>query len=61
MNQITIDKIIQLRSELIHEYGRVKDYKVNKNALMKEVDHARILHETITKIDEILKEHVSFE
>ena len=60
MNKETIDKIIQLRAELIQEYERTKDYKMNKNALMKEVDHARIIHETITKIDKILGNHVNF-
>jgi len=60
MNQETIDKMIQLRSDLIQTYERTRDYKTNKNALMKEVDHARVIHETITKIDKILGDHVSF-
>ena len=60
MNKETVDKIVQLRSELIEKYARIKDYKMNKNALIKEVDYAKTLHETIQKIDEILKEHVNF-
>ncbi len=60
MNQEIVEKIIQLRENLIQKYSRVKDYKTNKNALMKEVDHAKILHETISEIDNILKDHVNF-
>jgi|TARA_R110002124_G_scaffold140298_4_gene304728 hypothetical protein len=60
MNKEDLDKILELRKELIDHFARLRDYKSNKNALMKESDHAARIHRTIVTIDEILKEHVSF-
>ena len=61
MEKQAINSLVQLRTELIKEFNRLRDYKNNKNAIMKELDHARILHETITRLDNVLKEHVKFE
>ena len=60
MDQNDIDEIISLREGIISDYSRIKDYKLNKNALMKEVEHAQALHEIIVKIDNILEKYVSF-
>jgi hypothetical protein len=61
MNEEDIKKIVEIRSELVSHFSKLRDYKSNKNALMKESDHARIVHRTITQIDSVLKEYVEFE
>ena len=60
MTKEDIEKIINLRSKLINNFESLKDYKSNKNALMKEIDHAQAIHSVIVKLDDILKNHVSF-
>ena len=60
MDKKDLQKILSVRQELIDHFNTLRDYKNNKNALMKESDHAYIVHKTITQIDEILKEHVEF-
>lgn len=61
MNKKEIEALVNLRQGLIAKFSRLKDYKSNKNAIMREQDHAKLLHETIVNIDNILKEHVSFD
>ena len=61
MNKEEIDKLIGLRAKLIKNYNKLKDYKQNKNAIMREIDHAKLLHETVVSIDNILNEYVNFE
>lgn len=60
MEQEDINRILDLRKELIDHYQQLRDYKTNKNALMKEIDHAARIHKTIVMIDNILKDHVIF-
>ena len=60
MEKIDIEKILNLRKNLILEFEKLKDYKNNVNAIMKEVDYAKSLHNTIVALDNILKEHVNF-
>lgn len=60
MDKETIQKLVSLRTQLITEFSRLRDYKNNKNAIMKEVDHARLVHTTIKRLDEILGSHVEF-
>ena len=60
-NEQLVEGIIKLRTDLIAHYNKLKDYKQNKNALMKEEDHARKLHSTIVEIDRLLEGLVSFE
>jgi len=60
MEQNEIEQLVSLRSELISEFRRLKNYKNNKNAIMMEKAAAQILHGTITKIDKILQNHVNF-
>ena len=61
MEKQEIVNLVQLRTELIKEFEKLRDYKNNKNAIMKEVEHARVIHATITRLDNILKEHVKFD
>ena len=61
MNKEDLDKLLNLRKVLINDFQKLRDYKSNKNALIKEVDYAAKIHWTIVQIDNILKEHVSFE
>jgi len=56
-----LNKLVVLRQDLISEYSKLRDYKTNRNALMKEVDHAASIHSIIKRIDNILSEHVNFE
>jgi len=60
MEKNEIEKLVNLRLDLISRFEKLRDYKSNKNAIMKEYDHAKVIHETIVKIDELLKEHVNF-
>ena len=60
MKKEELEALVSLRQDLIAKFTRLKDYKGNKNAIMREVDHAKIVHETITRLDAILAEHVSF-
>ena len=60
MDKQDIQKLINLRAGLIKSFERLRDYKNNKNAIMKEVEHAALISSTISQIDDILKEHVTF-
>ena len=60
MKNESIEKIIGLRQELILKFENLRDYKSNKNAIMREIEYAEVLHKIIVKLDEILKEYVSF-
>ncbi len=60
MKQEEIQILLNLRQRTIAKFDKLRDYKNNKNALMKEVDHARTLHDIIVQIDQVLKEHVNF-
>ena len=60
MEKKEIETLVILRSNLIKKFDRCRDWKNNKNAIMKEHDHASLIHETIVELDSILKEHVEF-
>ena len=60
MNKEKLQKLIELRMTLIKEFQRRKDWRGNKNAIMREIEHAEILNETIKKIDDILSGDVTF-
>ena len=60
MEKNNINKLLTLRTELIDKFSRLKDYKNNKNAIIKELEYAKTLHSTIVTIDELLKDHVEF-
>ena len=60
MKKEEIEVLVNLRQKILEKFNRLRDYKSNNNAIMKEVDHARILHETIKQLDLVLKDHVNF-
>jgi len=60
MNEEDVKKLVELRMELIGAFNSCRDYKNNQNAIMKEREHARLINETIIRIDNILKNYVSF-
>ena len=61
MEKQEIASLVQLRTELIKEFEKLRDYKNNKNAVMKEVDHAKLVHTMINRLDIILEGHVNFQ
>ncbi len=61
MDSKELQELVDLRLQLVERYGRLKDYRQNKNAIMREYVHAEQLHETIVKLDNILKDHVKFD
>ena len=60
MKKEEIEVLINLRQKTLERFNRLRDYKNNKNAIMKEIDHAKSLHDVIVEIDKVLKEHVTF-
>ena len=60
MEKEDIQKLAELRKRLVLQFERCRDYKTNPNAIMKELDHAKWIHSTIVRLDEILKNHVNF-
>tara|TARA_Y100001973_G_C4969702_1_gene218995 strand:+ start:309 stop:503 length:195 start_codon:yes stop_codon:yes gene_type:complete len=60
MKKEEIEILVNLRQKILTTFNRLRDYKNNTNAIMKEVDHARILHDTIVEIDKVLSSHVTF-
>ena len=61
MEKHEIENLVKLRTSLISDYSKLRDYRSDKNAMMKQVDCAAILHRTIVQIDAVLKGHVTFE
>jgi hypothetical protein len=61
MNDKELKDLVDLRMLLVERYGRLKDYRQNKNAIMREYVYAEQLHETIVSLDSILKDHVKFD
>ena len=61
MSEEEIKELVEIRQFLIEKYQRVKDYRQNKNAIMREWDHAELVHATIVKLDNLLKNYVNFE
>lgn len=60
MKKEKLQKLIELRMTLIQEFQRRKDWKGNKNAIMREIEHVELINETIKKIDLILTGEVTF-
>jgi len=60
MKKEEIDVLVNLRQKTLEKFNRLRDYKNNTNAIMKELDHAKALHEVIVEIDKVLKDHVNF-
>ncbi len=60
MERESLSKIVGLRGVLISRYEKLRDYKNNPDAIMKEIDHARLLHSIIVELDKVLAGHVEF-
>jgi hypothetical protein len=60
MEKEEIEVLVNLRQKTLEQFNRLRDYKSNNNAIMKEVDHARVLHSVIKELDKVLKGHVNF-
>ena len=60
MKKEELETLVNLRQKVLDKFNKLRDYKGNANALMKEVDHARSLHEVIIEIDKVIKNHVNF-
>ena len=55
-----LQKIIKIRTELILAHNKCKDYKGNKNAIMRELDHVLIIEKAIKDLDVVLGKFVKF-
>tara|TARA_Y100000310_G_C20631642_1_gene788965 strand:+ start:786 stop:1010 length:225 start_codon:yes stop_codon:yes gene_type:complete len=60
MKKNDIDKLVQLREFVIHEYNRLDGRLNPTGAVMKQLDAAVTYEEIVKKLDSILSEHVSF-
>ena len=58
--QEDLQKVLDLRTFLIEQFVRRRDYKSNKNAIMREIDHVAVLEESIRKLDNFLSKYVLF-
>jgi hypothetical protein len=52
--------LINIRAALIEKHKRIRSYKSNKNAIMKEVDHVVLIESVIKEMDVFLKKFVEF-
>lgn len=55
-----LEKLLLLRKSLVLQFERCRDYKSNKNALMKEIDHIQIVGQAIKDLDDFLAKYVQF-
>ena len=60
MKKEKLQKLIELRMTLIQEFQKRKDWKSNKNAIMREIELVELLNSSIKKIDVILEGEVTF-
>ena len=60
MSQQEIKKLVDVRMMLLQDFQKRKDWKNNRNAIMREIEHVEILESTIKQIDSILSGHVTF-
>lgn len=60
ISQDDIHKLLEVRNFLIQNHSRYRDYKSNKNAIMKEADHIIVIEKAIKDLDQFLKEYVQF-
>ena len=58
-NQL-IKELIEIRTELIKKHTKCRDYKSNKNAIMREIEYVAVLETTIKSLDKALQGHVNF-
>ena len=60
LTQNDLDKVLELRKELVLEFEKFMSYKSDKNAIMKEWDHVQTIGKTIKKLDSFLSKYVQF-
>lgn len=60
MSQEEIQKLVDVRMMLLKSFDKHKDWRSNKNAIMRELDHIEIMGEAIKQIDALLSGHVTF-
>ena len=60
MKQEEIEKLVKVRMLLFESFKNTKDWKSNRNAIMRELDHVDVLREAIKQIDVLLSGHVTF-
>tara|TARA_A100001201_G_C4088313_1_gene201258 strand:- start:874 stop:1059 length:186 start_codon:yes stop_codon:yes gene_type:complete len=60
MSQEEIQKLVELRMNLIQEFQLRKDWRNNRNAIMREIEHVEVIEGAIKQIDSILSGHVTF-
>ena len=60
MDKKTLEELVQIRMMLLENFSSHNDWKNNKNAIMREIEHIEVLEKTIKKIDKLLKGHVTF-
>jgi hypothetical protein len=60
MERTDLQKLIEIRTNLINEFHKRHDYKSNKNAIMLESELIIVLEQTIKQLDAVLKNHVDF-
>ena len=60
MSKEEIQKLVDIRMMLLENFNNKKDWKNNRNAIMREIDHVEIMEKTIKQIDAILSSYVNF-
>lgn len=55
-----LEKLLELRKSLVLQFEKCRDYKNNKNALMKEIDHIQCIGQAIKDLDGFLSKYVQF-
>lgn len=60
MNKEEVRKLVDLRMMLLQDFQKRKDWKNNRNAIMREIEYVEIIETTIKKLDSILSGHVTF-
>ena len=60
MKQEDLNKLLEIRKSLVLQFESFRDYKMNPNALMKEIDHVYFVGRAIKRIDDFLSKYVQF-
>ena len=60
MSQEEIKKLVEVRMMLFNDIQKRKDWRSNKNAIMRELECVELASSAIKKIDQLLAGHVTF-
>ena len=60
MTNEELQLLIDVRQKTLEKFIKLRDYKNNTNAIMKEIDHAMVLEDIIKNLDKVLVNHVNF-